>query len=173
MPAVLSRRDFRGFWRPRRAEAPRVRPAAAPADRAASVAADRVNPFATAPASCPPASAPAMTSTSEPLRLPPLQQTLLDVATTDALFRDLALCAQVQSVTPKYARDARTGPETLTLEQARVRLAAGLLLGVQIRYAYDGHAWTDTLLRRPAGLTLVRIREADVAASIGPGAPSV
>ena len=55
-----------------------------------------------------------------------------------------------------------------TLEQARTRLAAGLLLGVQIRYAYEGHAWTDTLLRRPAGLTLVRIREADIAATIEP-----
>ncbi len=107
-----------------------------------------------------------MTSSSEPLRLPPLQQTILDVATTDALFRDLAACTTIQAVIPKYARNAHTGPDTLSLEQARTRLAAGLLLGVQIRYAYEGHAWTDTLLRRPAGLTLVRIREADIAATI-------
>ncbi len=108
------------------------------------------------------------TSTSEPLRLPPLQQTVLDVATTDALFRDLAACTIIQAVLPKYARNQHTGPETLTLEQARTRLAAGLLLGVQLRYAYEGHAWTDTLLRRPAGVTLVRIREADIAATIEP-----
>jgi hypothetical protein len=107
-----------------------------------------------------------VTSSSEPLRLPPLQQTILDVATTDALFRDLAACTTIQAVIPKYARNAHTGPDTLSLEQARTRLAAGLLLGVQIRYAYEGHAWTDTLLRRPAGLTLVRIREADIAATI-------
>jgi hypothetical protein len=109
-----------------------------------------------------------MTSTSEPLRLPALQQTILDVATADALFRDLAACTTVHAVLPKYARNQHTGPDTLTLEQARTRLAAGLLLGVQIRYAYDGHAWTDTILRRPAGLTLVRIREADITSSIEP-----
>ncbi len=114
----------------------------------------------------PPMSAPPATSSSEPLRLPPLQQTVLDVATTEALFRDLAACTRVQAVLPKYARNQHTGPESLTLEQARVRLAAGLLLGVQIRYAYDGDTWCDTLLRRPAGLTLVRIRETDIHASV-------
>ncbi len=106
------------------------------------------------------------TSSVEPLKLPPLQQTVLDVATIDALFRDLAACTRVQNVSPKYERNARTGPESLTLEQARVRLAAGLLLGVQIRYAYDGHTWCDTLLRRPGGTTLVRIRESDINASV-------
>jgi len=105
-------------------------------------------------------------SSPDPLRLPPLQQTLLDVATVDALFRDLAACTRVTAVLPKYARNQHTGPDSLTLEQARVRLAAGLLLGVQIRYAYDGHAWCDTLLRRPAGLTLVRIRETDITDSV-------
>ena len=39
---------------------------------------------------------------------------------------------------------------------------------MQVRYAYDGHTWCDTLLRRPAGLTLVRIREADVEATVQP-----
>ena len=112
-----------------------------------------------APDSTPPAP-------SSPLLLPPLQQTILDVATVDALFRDLAACAAVHAVRPKYAPGSHAPAETLTLEQARVRLAAGLLLGVQIRYAYDGHEWCDTLLRRPAGLTLVRIRETDIAASV-------
>ena len=108
------------------------------------------------------------TSSETPLRLPPLQQTVLDVATTDALFRDLATCTQIHAVVPKYAQRGHTGHENLSLENARTRLAAGLLLGVQIRYAYDGHTWCDTLLRRPAGLTLVRIREADIAATVEP-----
>jgi len=101
-----------------------------------------------------------------PLRLPALQQTILDVATTDALFRDLATCAQIHAVIPKQARNAHTGPDSITLEQARTRLASGLLLGVQIRYGFDGHTWCDTLLRRPSGLTLVRIREADITATL-------
>ncbi len=158
MPApALTRRAFLSVFR---------RPAPAPATPTAAAP----RPATTAPAMNTPVPAAAGTpvaSVSEsPLRLPPLQQTLLDVATTDALFRDLAACARVHAVVPKYARHAHTGPDSLTLEQARVRLAAGLLLGVQLRYAYDGHTWTDTLLRRPNGLTLVRIREADVAASI-------
>jgi hypothetical protein len=135
-----SRREFLSFWRPKPAPVPQH-----------------------VPVSSPP---PAVTSSSEPLRLPPLQQTTLDVATTDALFRDIAACTTVQAVLPKYARNAHTGPDVLTLEQARTRLAAGLLLGVQIRYTFEGQAWTDTLLRRPTGLTLVRIREADIAATL-------
>jgi hypothetical protein len=83
------------------------------------------------------------------------------------LFRDLGACTQVISLRPKSAPRQQVVEEaSLTLEQARVRLAAGLLLGVQIRYAYDGHTWCDTLLRRSAGLTLVRIRESDIAASV-------
>lgn len=152
----LSRREF--FTRWFRAARPSTYPAAAmisPHDNAAPA-----QPSATAPA-------PATTSSDAPLRLPPLQQTVLDVATTDALFRDLAACTQIHAVIPKYAARGHTGTETISLETARTRLAAGLLLGVQIRYGYDGHTWCDTLLRRPAGLTLVRIREADIEATIG------
>ena len=109
------------------------------------------------------------TSSTEPLRLPPLQQTVLDVATTDALFRDLGACTRIHAVIPKYADRRHTGTDTITLETARTRLAAGLLLGVQIRYGYDGHTWCDTLLRRPNGLTLVRIREADIEATVTAG----
>lgn len=118
------------------------------------------------PMTTPAPTAAPVTSSSEPLRLPPLQQTILDVATTDALFRDLAACTTIHAVIPKYARNAHTGSDSLSLEQARTRLAAGLLLGVQIRYGYDGHTWCDTLLRRPNGLTLVRIREADIEATV-------
>jgi hypothetical protein len=115
-----------------------------------------------------PATATAATSSSEPLRLPPLQQTLLDVATTDALFRDLGACTRIHAVIPKYTDRRHTGAETISLETARTRLAAGLLLGVQIRYGYDDHTWCDTLIRRPNGLTLVRIREADIEATVAP-----
>jgi hypothetical protein len=115
-----------------------------------------------------PAPASAATSSSEPLRLPPLQQTLLDVATTDALFRDLGACTHIHAVIPKYTDRRHTGNESISLETARTRLTAGLLLGVQIRYGYDGHTWCDTLIRRPNGLTLVRIREADIEATVGP-----
>ena len=153
MSVTATRREFLTFW---------TRPASA-------APAPAVTPASASPASAPAPSAMSATdsiSSAEPLRLPPLQQTVLDVATADALFRDLAACTRVTAVLPKYARNQHTGPDSLTLEQARTRLAAGLLLGVQIRYAYDGHSWCDTLLRRPAGLTLVRIRETDITDSV-------
>ena len=156
MSAALNRREFfsqllPASLRERGADTPPVTASLAP-------------PPMTTPA---PATA-AATSTSEPLRLPPLQQTLLDVATTDALFRDLGACTRIHAVIPKYTDRRHTGSETISLETARTRLAAGLLLGVQIRYDYDNHTWCDTLIRRPNGITLVRIREADIEATVGP-----
>jgi|CXWL01.1.fsa_nt_gi hypothetical protein len=153
MSEALSRRDFLARW---------LRPA--DAIRQPTPTMKRNPPEASAP----PTDRPDATATSSPapLRLPALQQTVLDIATTDALFRDLAACTQIHAVIPKYVRSAHTGPGSLTLEQARTRLAAGLLLGVQIRYGYEGHTWCDTLMQRPAGLTLVRIREADIVATL-------
>ena len=151
---AINRRDFLTRWlRPaaKRQQPPSAMSSASPTTVSTS----------TAPAA-------AVTSTESPLRLPPLQQAVLDVATADALFRDLAACTQIHAVIPKYAARGHTAAETISLETARTRLAAGLLLGVQIRYAFDGHTWCDTLLRRPAGLTLVRIREADIEATIEP-----
>lgn len=154
MSAALSRRDFLARW-------------LCPADaiRQHTHTMTHKPPEVSAPPTSRP-DATTATSSQAPLCLPALQQTVLDVATTDALFRDLAACTQIHAVIPKYARSAHTGPASLTLERARTRLAAGLLLGVQIRYAYEGHAWCDTLLHRPAGLTLVRIREADIVATL-------
>lgn len=147
---VLTRRAFLTVFRQPAADTPPTPAIATPMSTAVPAAADT----------------PVASVSESPLRLPPLQQTILDVATVEALFRDLAACTSVHTVRPKYAPGAHAPAETLTLEQARVRLFAGLLLGVQIRYAFDGHTWTDTLLRRPNGLTLVRIREADIAASV-------
>jgi hypothetical protein len=156
MSAALNRREFftrllPASLRERGADTPAVTGSITP-------------PPMTTPA---PVTATMATSSSEPLRLPPLQQTLLDVATTDALFRDLSACTRVHAVIPKYADRRHTGADSISLETARTRLAAGLLLGVQIRYGYDGHTWCDTLIRRPNGLTLVRIREADIEATVG------
>lgn len=138
--AALSRRAFLTLWR-------QPSPTVAPAMN---------RPHTTTPA-----------ATTEPLKLPPLQQTVLDVATADALFRDLSACTRVLCIRPKHAPQTHTPEDAaLTLEQARVRLATGLILGVQIRYAYEGHTWCDTLLRRPVGLTLIRIRESDISASV-------
>ena len=153
MSAALNRREFFS----------QLIPASLRERSAETTTASLASPPMTTPA---PTAATTASSSSEPLRLPPLQQTLLDVVTTDALFRDLAACTHVHAVIPKYADRRHTGAESISLETARTRLAAGLLLGVQIRYGYDSHTWCDTLLRRPNGLTLVRIREADIEAKV-------
>lgn len=102
---------------------------------------------------------------SDDLRLPPLQQTLLDAPTTAALFRDLAACTEVLSVTPKTTATGHT-TGSLTLADAQAGLADGTLRAAQIRYRYDGAEWCDTLLTTPGGLRVVRVCQSDVLASV-------
>ncbi|MBK9992313.1 MAG: hypothetical protein IPP19_16735 [Verrucomicrobia bacterium] len=90
-------------------------------------------------------------------KLPALQQTVLDEATLDALFRDLAQCTQILAVIPKGAPQAYAAERGIDLEAARAGLASGIFRGVQVRYRYDGQEWCDTLLATPGGVRLVRI----------------
>lgn len=86
--------------------------------------------------------------------MPQLQQADLDPATLDALFADLAQCAQIDEVLVKGAADGRAG-RLAGLEQARAALAAGAR-AVQIRYRWQGATWLDTLMRTPQGVRIVR-----------------
>ena len=101
------------------------------------------------------------------LKLPPLQQTVLDGPTTAALFRDLAACTRVLSITPKTAAAGHT-TGTITLDAAATGLRDGSLRGVQIRYHYDEREWCDTLIATPTGLRVVRISTQDIAATLDP-----
>lgn len=111
-----------------------------------------------------------MSDSPETLRLPPLQQTVLDPATLEALFRDLQACTQVVAVQPKLPGPPRmsAGLPPLSLETARAGLADGSLAGAQIRYRYENGTWCDTLIRRPDGIRLVRICESDIVATLEP-----
>jgi hypothetical protein len=101
---------------------------------------------------------------TSPLKLPPLQVTILDRPTLDQLFADLAACARVHSVQPRTAPHAP--PVALTLDQARSGLHGGHLRAVQVRYTYENKAWCDTLIAQADGVRLVRICEEDVADSV-------
>lgn len=93
-----------------------------------------------------------------PLKLPPLQQAMLDAATVEALFADIAACTRVLVVIPKHAARTMTGEAPIDLAAAQAGLHDGSLRGVQIRYRYDGREWCDTLMPMPAGcVRLVRI----------------
>ncbi len=110
------------------------------------------------------------------LILPALQQAPLDAATVAALFRDLAACTRIVSVTPRRvgaAPRADSPTTTITLETAQTGLADGSMRGVQIRYFYDQQTWCDTLMARPEGIRLVRISESDIAATLAPPTPNV
>jgi hypothetical protein len=110
-----------------------------------------------------------MSDDSSTLILPALQQAPLDAATVAALFRDLAACTRIVSVTPRRAGAAPRAdaqPTTITLGAAQAGLADGTIRGVQIRYFYDHQTWCDTLMARPDGIRLVRISESDIAATL-------
>lgn len=103
------------------------------------------------------------------LSFPPVQQAVLDEATLDALFRDLAECTQVLAVVPKDAAQAMAADRAIGLADALPALRAGALRGVQVRYRWERKEWCDTLLATPAGVRLVRICSDDVLASAQPG----
>lgn len=89
--------------------------------------------------------------------LPALTQAVLDPATLDALFRDLAACTEILAVVPKTTAQGMVAPLAIDLATARTGLASGQFRGVQIRYRYELKEWCDTLLATPAGVRLVRV----------------
>ena len=103
---------------------------------------------------------------SADFRLPDVQQAVLDAATLDALFSDLAQCAEVLSVVLKTSRGP-VAEASVSLAAGRAALEEGTARGVQIRYRHEGTEWCDTLLRTPAGVRLVRVNSDDAQSSAG------
>jgi hypothetical protein len=90
--------------------------------------------------------------------VPLMVEGLIDPPTLTRLFADLASAATVLGVREKggpaeYATNDEMPPAT-----ALERLLAGAARAVQVRYRYDGHEWTDTVLATPAGFRVVRCR---------------
>jgi hypothetical protein len=98
-----------------------------------------------------------MSAATESLVLPELQDALLDEQTLEQLARDLESFAQVDEVLLKGAPTARAGEGSIPLAEALDALRQRRVLGVQIRYRFQGTLWWDTLLRTPHGVRLVRI----------------
>jgi hypothetical protein len=103
---------------------------------------------------------------SEGPPMPAMCEAVLSDGDLARLFEDLAACTSILSVQEKgsVAAYAETGPAVLTSAQSR--LLSGNVRGLQIRYAYQDHDWTDTLIRLPHGTRLVRCQHpADVGVS--------
>jgi hypothetical protein len=64
-----------------------------------------------------------------------------------ALFLDLAAVAQVSQVVLKGSSTQYASQNSVTLENALPMLLSNSIRGMQVRYGYDGHEWTDTLFR--------------------------
>jgi len=98
----------------------------------------------------------AETETLGSLDFLPLQAAILDAATLQCLFEDLATETDVDEILMKGASSAYASSGSPSLFGALEALERGMTLGVQIRYRYQGSAWWDTLLRTPEGVRLVR-----------------
>jgi hypothetical protein len=97
---------------------------------------------------------------SEIAPLPDLQDAVIDEATLDQLFFDIAQGAELLAIVYKGtagAADAALAPPDLAA--ARGALRGDRVLGVQLRYRHAGVEWWDTLLRTARGVRLVRIAQ--------------
>lgn len=92
------------------------------------------------------------------IELPTLQDTLLDDATVDRLFADIAELTRVLEVIPKTAERGYVGTGCISIQQARAMLRSRNCRAIQLRYIHDGAQWWDTLMPRPGGTRIVRIR---------------
>ena len=99
-----------------------------------------------------------MSSLDDEIELAELQRALLDERTLDELLGDVeALCA-VEAITFKAAAEAHADAATVAaIAEVKPALAQGV--AVQIRYAYRGERWIDTLLPGLTETLLVRMRQ--------------
>ena len=92
---------------------------------------------------------------------PTTVEAVLTGSDLDDLFRDLTACVELQHIAVKHEDSrARAEPMGLDLAQARAVLDQPQTLAVQLRYAFEGALWIDTLTRTPTGFHLRRLRHA-------------
>ncbi|RLS58905.1 MAG: hypothetical protein DWH91_01520 [Planctomycetota bacterium] len=94
--------------------------------------------------------------------LPEMREALLSRDDVLALVADLQAHTRVISTLCKAGPQQQTPPGSTPLETAIERLFERTVSAIQIRYAYDGHEWTDTLLNTPTGIRMVRCQHAPV-----------
>lgn len=92
------------------------------------------------------------------IELPTLQDTILDDATVDQLFADIADLTRVLDVIPKTAERGYVGAGSVSMDEARTMLRHHSCRAIQLRYVHDGAQWWDTLMPQPNGTRIVRIR---------------
>ena len=89
--------------------------------------------------------------------LPPICDVLVDVATIDQLFFDIASAAELIGVTRKARGAQRADDAVPDLASAHSALRAGTISAVQLRYRHGGEEWCDTVMSIADGFRLIRI----------------
>lgn len=90
--------------------------------------------------------------------VPLLVEGLIDSTTLRQLFADLAAAATVLTVREKGDPRGYAGEAELSPLAALDRLLSGTTRAVQLRYRFDGHEWTDTVLATSPGYRVLRCR---------------
>lgn len=83
---------------------------------------------------------------------------VIDATTLRQLFADLATSATIIGVREKSGPTTYTSADEPTPDAALARLLSGVVRATQVRYRFDGHEWTDTILSVPGGFRVVRCR---------------
>ena len=103
------------------------------------------------------------------LELPELTQAVLDAATAARILSDIEAAATFRSAIVRRIARSLVPDVPLDLAAARAALEDPSVLALQVRYAYLGEEWVDTLSRIPPGEWRVVRMKAPVAARL-PGA---
>lgn len=89
----------------------------------------------------------------------PMHTGMMDDQTLDNYVRDLNICATVHEVTTKGGANVTADAAQRDVGDALMRLRAGHVRGVQVRYGFDGALWCDTLMRVEDEIHIVRMRQ--------------
>lgn len=96
---------------------------------------------------------------AEPADAPPmpeLREGLLTIDDLNALCADLTQLTRIISIQTRARGSTNAQSAASTLDESFQQLWQGQFQAVQVRYFYDGHEWTDTLMRVPPHVRVIR-----------------
>lgn len=105
-----------------------------------------------------------MSEVGETIKLPPLREAYLDEQDLESYCEDIEALAVVFDLQLKRLPEhyVEVDQRELSLEVAMSALKAKAVLGVQLRYLWEGRTWWDTLMWTQRGLRLIRICPEDI-----------
>ena len=88
--------------------------------------------------------------------MPEMRQGMLSHTDLKELCADLTQLTRILSIQTRMRGNTNAETHTSSLDDALQELWDGKLQAVQIRYAYDSHEWTDTLMRADSHVRVIR-----------------